>query len=291
VETPSHIPPFEDYIAQYRGIFETLQKQLAKSKLSMLEDIACRYMYSLEFKLLDLKEGNEQTFLTDILVKATTEMFASVGVLRHGTFLPAYHHTRSIFELYAALEHMYSIPAKKQRRLDKYIEFPNLAKFLHYRDLKRELDAGSINEKEFSESCVITETEFNELGTRKTEWNRIWRLKDEDPGKVQNWHYPTTIEGLFRSSDTTRIIWNSYKTACHATHLSPLGRRIAPGNHLIGFPRDSSGVAYSKINLPIVYSILAAQTIAIFLETKLKAGTVPGVLEYGVINLRYCFNR
>ncbi len=285
METPSHIQPFEDYIASYASVLGALQKHLAKSKLFILEDIACRYMYSLEMKILDLKEGNEQTFLTDTLVKATTEMFATIGVLRHGTFLPAYHHTRSIFELYAALEYMYSVSDKKQRRLDKYIEFPNLAKFLHHRNLKKDLDAGRIDEKDFLESYALTESEFKELETHKTEWKRIWKLKNEDPGKVQNWHYPTTIEGLFQSSDTARMIWTSYKNVCHATHLSPLGRRLAPGNLLIGYPKDSSGVDYSKVNMPIVYSILAAQNITNFLETNLKVGTITGVLEYGIVDL------
>jgi hypothetical protein len=77
-------------------------------------------------------------------------MFALIGTLRYGAFLSSYHHTRSIFELYAALEHMYCVPTKRERRLEKYVEYKEIAKFLHYRDKKRLLSAGQITEKDSS---------------------------------------------------------------------------------------------------------------------------------------------
>ncbi len=278
-------PPFEQYIADYPGVLLTLQTALLQSKLPILEDIACRFMYALELNVLDLKEGDERTFLTDVLVKVTTEMLATIGVLRHGTFIPAYHHTRSMFELYAALEYMYSVPTKKQRRLEKFIEYPNLGKFLHYRELKNELIGGRITDQEFAASCAISEAEFDEVSKRQPEWKRIWQLKSLDPGVVKNWHYPATLENLFQSSEITKNLWHSYENVCHVTHLSPLTRRLAPGNLLIGFPADTSGIVYSKVNMPIAYCIVVAQYIVVFLQS-VGAGTIQGVLDHSVEDLR-----
>ena len=77
----------------------------------------------------------------------------------------------------------------------------------------------------------------------------------------------------------------TYEYICHATHLSPLGLGLTTGHLLIGFPKNENRYNY-KINYPIIYSILTAQWIAAFLQATVKAGSIEGVLNYGVDDLR-----
>jgi hypothetical protein len=278
MDKPSDKPkpiPFSEYIAGYPKALSSFIECLHQSKLQILEQIALRFSHALEGKTLDLKAGNERAFLSDILVKTTTEMFAIIGVLRNGAFLPAYHHTRSIFELYAALEYVYSDPAKCERRLEKYVEYRNVARFLHYRDYKRQLSEGKNNGMD----CAVAEIEFNELKKREPEWKRIWKLKKLGPEVIEKWHHPATIKQLFEASEAIQNFWISYENACHVTHFSPLGIRLT-GLLLIGFPKSNNRYDYRKINMPIVYSILVAQAIVGFLHSSVKVGLIEGVLNY-----------
>src|SRR5437899_7478530 len=112
------------------------------------------------------------------------------------------------------------------------------------------------------------------------EWQRIWKPHGSDPSLIQNWHYRATINDLFQSSKETKDLWDVYEMLCHATHLSPLGERVAGGDFLIGFPRDGDGFDYRKINQPIIGTILGAQQITIRLDEVVKAGLIEGVLDW-----------
>lgn len=277
--------PFPQFMTLYPEALKQIAACLSKSKLPILEDIALRFCYALENKTLDLKNGDERHFLSDLLTKTTSEMFALIGAMRNGALIPTYHHTRSILELYAALEHIYCVPAKQERKLKKYIEFKNLAKYLHYSKRKQLLAARQITTQEFSESCPISQEEFDELQKCVPAWNRIWKLTHQDLEVIQYWHHPATIQGLFESSAITKTFWASYENICHATHLSPLGLGLTTGNLLIGFPKSENGYDYKKINYPIIYSIIAALAITAFLQSTVTAGTIEGVLKYGIDDL------
>ncbi len=271
--------PFAEFKKLYPEALKQAGDCLSKTKLSILEEIALRFCHALEEHSLDLKQGKERVFLSDLLTKTTNELFALIGTLRYGAFLSSYHHTRSIFELYAALEHVYCVPSKVARKLEKYVEYKEIAKFLHYRDRKRLLSTGHISEKDFLDSCAISEKEFQDLAARVSNWNRIWKLKDQDPASIKNWHHPAAIENLFRSSESTKPFWQAYESICHITHLSPLSAGLTEGNLLIGFPRNNNGYDYKKINFPIVYCILASQAIAAFLQSTVQTGLMDGVLD------------
>lgn len=173
--------PFPQYIKLYPEALKLVNDCLGNSKLPVLEEIALRFCHAIESKSLDLKSGNEHTFLSDLLTKATSEMFALIGVMRNGALIPAYHHTRSILELYSALEHIYCVLPKRERKLEKYVEFKSVARYLHYRERKRLFDAGQISTQDFSESCPVSQEEFSELQKCIPNWNRIWKLKQNDP--------------------------------------------------------------------------------------------------------------
>lgn len=160
-----------------------------------------------------------------------------------------------------------------------------MAKYLHYRERKRLFDAGQISIRDFSETCSISEEEFNELHKRIHNWNRIWKLEQKDPDVIQHWHYPATIQGLFESSGTTRMCGATYENICHATHLSPFGLGLSAGNLIIGFPRNENGYDYKKINSPISFSILTGQLLADFLRSTVKAGIIEGVSDYSIDDL------
>lgn len=170
-------PPFPQFIKLYPEALKQVNACLGNSKLPILEEIALRFCYALESKSLGLKSGNERIFLSDLLTKTTSEMFAMIGTMRNGALIPAYHHTRSILELYSALEHIYCVPPKRERTLEKYVEFKSVAKYLHYRERKKLFEAGQISSQDFSESCPISQEEFSELQKCIPNWNRIWRLK------------------------------------------------------------------------------------------------------------------
>ncbi len=70
--------PFPQYIKLYPEALKLVNDCLGNSKLPILEEIALRFCHAIESKSLDLKSGNEHTFLSDLLTKATSEMFAII---------------------------------------------------------------------------------------------------------------------------------------------------------------------------------------------------------------------
>lgn len=272
--------PYHEYAKDYPVALASIADCLSHSHLSRLENIVLRFAHAIEEKTLDLKDGNEREFLSAVLIKTTNEMFATVGSLRNGALLACHHHARSVLELFAALEHVYCNPSKRERKLEKFVEYPNVANYLHFRDWQRRLSKGEITKGQFVQGCKVSESEFQELGKRLPDWQRIWKLESTNPEVIQNWHYQATIEGLFESSAETKDLWDTYEILCHATHLSPLAKGVTGGHFLIGFPRDSSGFDYRKINRPIVGTILGAQRITIHLHEIVKAGLIEGVLDW-----------
>ncbi len=274
---------FSEYAADYPRAMAIIADCLSRSYLPRLENIALRFSHALEEKILDLKAGNERVFLVAVLVKTVNEMLAVMGSLRNGALLSSYHHARSIHELFAALEHTYCAPSKRERKLEKFIEYPNVARYLHYLDWQRRLSGGEITEDEFKSGCKVSADAFHDLSKRLPEWKRIWKLKNADAKdirEIKNWHHPASIEGLFQSSEEAKRSWQIYEMICHATHLSPLGRNVTGGNYFIGFPRDGNGFDYGKINQPIAATILGAQKIAMCLHEKVNAGQIEGVHDW-----------
>jgi Family of unknown function (DUF5677) len=271
--------PFHKFADAYPKAIDSIATCLKDTHLSKLEEIALRFVHALEEGSLDLKEGNERAFLCAVLVKATNEIFGMVGALRNGALLPSYYHARSVLELFASLEHVYCNPPKKQRKLEKFLEYPLLAKYLHYQSWKQQVEAGETSEEQFKKHCPMTETEFQNIVKRLPEWQRIWNLNGADPEVVQHWHYSSDIKGLFSSSEMTKEWWGSYELISHATHLSPLGITITGGHYLIGFPSDTNGYDYKLINRPISYCIFGAHLIAVSLCHTVKSGMIEGVLN------------
>jgi hypothetical protein len=265
---------YSEYIKDYPAALAVIADCLNHSHLPRLENIALRFSHALDEKTLDLKDGHEREFLIAVLVKTVNEMFAAIGSLQHGALLASYHHARSIFELFASLEHVYSKPSKQERRLEKFHEYPKVAKYLHCRERQRQLPPSTVSKEQFAQGCHVTESQIEE-------WKRIWRLgSNDDLQKIRNWHHPATIENLFESSCETKEVFKDYVMVCHATHLSPLGNRVAGGHFLIGFPKREEGFNYVTINRPIDYTIIAAQRIAISLHGRVNASLIQGVLEW-----------
>jgi hypothetical protein len=269
-----------DYIKSYPAALAEIADCLSRSSVPYLENIALRFSYALEEKVLDLKSGNEQAFLTAVLVKVTNEMFGEIGALRNGALLASYHHARAALELFASLEHVYCNPSKKQRKLDKFIQYPNVSKYQHFQEWQTCLSEGKITHEEFLNGCKVSENNFQELKSKMLDWQRIWKLQESNPSSILNWHHPASIKGLFESSDETKALWETYEMLCHLTHLSPLGERVTGGHFLIGFPRDGKDFDYQRINFPIHGAILAAQRITICLQEKVGAGLIEGVLNW-----------
>lgn len=178
--------PYNEYAMNYPAALAVIADCLSHSHLAYLESIALRFAHALEEKTLDLKDGNERKFLSAVLVKATNEMFATVGSLRYGALLAGHQHARSILELFATLEHVYCNPEKRERKLEKFVEYPNVAGFLHYRDWRMRLSNGVVTQDEFAQGCHVSEGRFQELEKRFLEWQRVWKLDGSDPSQVQN---------------------------------------------------------------------------------------------------------
>lgn len=273
---------YSEYIKRYPIALDAIRDCLIKSHLPHLENVTLRLSHALEENILDLKDGNEKIFLTSVLVKTVNELFATIGSIKYGGLLACYHHSRSIFELLASLEHVYSNPSKRKRKLEKFIEYQYLARYLHYLSWKDRLSTGEITKEQFDHGCRVSEEDFRGLLKRISEWQRIWKIKGDDPdlSVIQNWHYPATIEGLFKSSTDSNGVWDTYELICHATHLSPLGERLTGGHFLMGFPRNGSDFDYQKINQAIDGAILGAQKVALCLYKKINAGLIQGIFDW-----------
>lgn len=274
---------YSEYIKLYPSALDEIIDCLRNSHLPQLENVALRLSYALENKILDLKKDKEKVFLTTILVKTVNESFATIGSIEHGALLASYHHIRSIFELFACLEHVYSNPSKRERKLEKFIEFPNIANYLYLRKLDEQLSACEITKEQFEQACHSVKSNPSELEKRLPEWKRIWNLTGNDSNvkMIQNWHHPATIENLFKSSKETKEIWVIYEMICHATHLSPLGQRLIGGGYsVIELPRNADGFDYQRINRTIDAAIVGVQRIAICLAQKVNAGSIEGIMDW-----------
>lgn len=269
-----------DYVKDYPAALAEIEGCLIQTHLPYLENIALRFSYALERRILDLKSGNEQAFLTAVLVKVTNEMFGEIGALRNGALLASYHHARAVLELFASLEHIYCKSSKKERKLEKFIEYPSVSKYLHFQEWQKCLSEGKITYEEFLNGCKVSENNFQELKSKIPDWQCIWNLQESNPSSILNWHHPASIKGLFESSAETKSLWETYEMLCHVTHLSPLGKCVTRGHFTIGFPRDDKDFDYRKINEPIDGTIFAAQQIAICLQEKVGAGLIEGVLDW-----------
>ena len=273
---------FTEYIEYYPEGLDKINECLRHSHLHYLENVALRFSHAIEEHVLDLKSGNENTFLIGILAKSVNEMFATIGSLRNGALNASFHHPRCLNELFATLEYVYSKSDKFKHRMEKYIEYPHFNMYKHFLYWKQKLAENKISEDEFGAGCKVSKKDFDNLKESWPKWQKLWKLKskDADFSKIQSWHFPASIKDLFHSTDRVKAVWETYEMICHATHFSPLGGRLAGGNALIGFPHSKNGFDYLHINKPIDLTILAAQNIAIILYEKIKAGLIEGVFEW-----------
>jgi hypothetical protein len=235
--------PFDEFTNAYPKALASFETCLKGSYLPQLEAIALRFAHAVEEETIDLREGNEREFLSAILARATSEMFAMIGAMRNGALLPSYHNARAILELFASIEHVYCNSSTKLRKLEKFVEYPKVAKYLHFQSCTQQLAAGEITEETFKKKCPLTEIEYQEIEKRFPDWQRIWNLDGADPKVVQHWHHSADITALFASSELTRECWNAYGMISHATHLSPLGKNITHNHCLIGFPLTAIGTS------------------------------------------------
>ncbi|HSL05992.1 MAG TPA: hypothetical protein VK901_20950, partial [Nitrospiraceae bacterium] len=134
-----------------------------------------------------------------------------------------------------------------------------------------------------------TEEQFNKLSD---DGNRAPRNREEAARmaaylELEGWgsHGCPALASLCRHLGTIHVVRNDkgvlefYEHISHATHFSPFGKTITRGHYLIGFPSDSNGYDYKRINRPISYGILGAHLIAMSLHHTVKSGAIEGVLD------------
>lgn len=275
-----HHTSYSEYSTTYQQVEGVLSAALKQTDFHKLEEATVRFLHAIECGTIKFERDEAIDFLQALLAKAANEAVGLLGCLRAGALNAAYHHTRALWELLAAGDYIYADGTKKTRRLQKFNQYQFLNRYLHYKHCSAKLLTNEISADDFERECPITAAEFVELETRVQSWRKIWGLKSTDSiDKIRNWHHPAVIENLFDHSINAKSFKWLYTIVCHATHLSPLGSRLAGGLFIIGFPQKKGEIDVDRVNSVIHGGLLALQKFAVFLSETANVGHIEGIVE------------
>ena len=105
---------------------------LSRTTLPKFEELTLRLMHALETKQLQATDELSEEFFNSMMCKLVNECLGFVGCLKNGADLAAYHHTRAVWELYAALNYALGDDSKREKRLRRFNQFHELQQFNHY---------------------------------------------------------------------------------------------------------------------------------------------------------------
>lgn len=263
-----HREEFERYIELARQDAEhgrsTAEQQ---TKLNELE----RLMLKATFVLHDaVKAGFQDTptgaCVRVLFAKMSNEVFSFIACARACSLYGAWHHARALIEVRAALRHLFDDSNATPRRLEQFNEYPRLLTW----QWRKKMDAQVA-------ACVITEAVMKrrvpdermaELAQHEARWLGLFEAKSEAKLiKRRHWH----TEPLQDLVDALGYFGQeSYEMFCHATHVSPVGHRLASVGEpqALGFDLDNlnRGIAYVAQNVIETLRVIDNTDAIVFLD-------------------------
>ena len=262
---PNQKISFHEYLQDYSKAQDVTMRLLSQTTLPKFEELTLRLMHGLETKQLKSFDEQSEEFFNTMMCKLTNECLGFIGCLKAGADLAAYHHTRAVWELYAAMNYTLGDDSKRDIRLQRFNEFHSLQQHNHYLERSKQLSENKISKEEFDHTCHVSREKYEMLKQNVSKWSMLWDVKEEKLSTIKHWH-GRTIQAMFDTLDEDSNTSDMYGYFCHGTHLSPSGRRMTSGLRLIGFSRLPDGTfdLRSVENL-VGNMILALQNVLLFL--------------------------
>lgn len=198
---PNQKVSFLSYIHDYPRALEIVLQSLGQTSLPKFEELTIRLMHALESKQLQASDEDSQEFFNTMMCKLVNECLGFIGCLKAGTDLAAYHHTRAVWELYAALNYTLGDDKQRAKRLKRFNEFHALQQYIHYTETRQQLQDGTIDLQEFEQACNVSEDSFERLKQSVPEWAKLWDVKPDELSKIKHWHGKASIEAMFGKLD------------------------------------------------------------------------------------------
>lgn len=219
----------------HRAIGANSAQMNALAGVPIVEELAVTVMFAFteHRKHLKVPEGPRGTTLTRLVLKLSHELLAFVGSMKAGSLVGGYHHVRAIIELGAAHHYLFGNPALTDRRCERFLTWQLVEHEKHARRVRSWLAAGKCTQAHFEELMA----EHASWGPAVDDevlanWAALYEYPDVKKGKLPNtWHHPLSITKMIQSLDArtpgTADAEGQYVTACHATHVSPVGHYLA----------------------------------------------------------------
>lgn len=275
-------PVPEDYVEKERQAVSIFQRVLQDSDLPTLHCFLLQLTFAADRRDDLFDESTEHRFVQEVLSKQISEVYGLIGCLERGAFVAAHHHARASIELAAGLSYVFSKPAKIEKRLRKYFEFDELARFNVYMSLRDADRLGVIQDAETDEGAEFAHRLEHWQGS-VPEWVNLFGIKvdaDDDPealyeaqaealGRVRSWHHPANIENMLSGLGDVGNEKMIYGFMSHGTHLSPHTKYLA-GNTPIGLPLTEAGeIDFHLINRLVGVCLLGFKHAVLQVQGKL----------------------
>lgn len=235
---------FAQYFASYPSALANIEKALrATTKIELLERLALKVAFCAERKKLPLPAAKSGAVFRTMLTKLSLETFAVIGCMRNGSAVGAFHHVRGLIELRAAFHYIYGDATTTAHRVERFAEWQYVAPYIHFKKLKMRLANGQMTQDDFDiESAPAMPFVTGVDAARLDNWTKLYGIDvAAKPTKLKEWYHGSTIADLIRALDSTGTLSAHYAVACNATHVSPLGHRLAGDTlKLIGWDAENA---------------------------------------------------
>jgi hypothetical protein len=231
---------FEAYSGEAYSQFQAKARALVDNSPVALafELVVLRVMHLLEEQLLALPSDANGEALRLLAIKGVHESRGFLACARDGNMWSAYHHSRALIELLLSSHHLVCMTSKRDKRMTRFREFPNLYTYQYHLRAQQAIAQGELTEDEYERIRLVSPDHVRQLEQKESEWRAIFDL----PARktlldVTHWHHPSSIADLLREFRSQKLnlrsgivdlsgVDSTYAHYCHATHVSPSGHRL-----------------------------------------------------------------
>jgi hypothetical protein len=203
-----------------------ISKKLKKTEINILEEIYLSLAFTIEKESFDDIKNEEIHFRKLIISKFSQELLAIIGCLKYGSLYGVSHHIRSLIEISAILEHIFSNQNDTDKLLYKFNNFHFINAYNFHQKCKNDLQSGKMGKTDFDIFENIISHYFQFFNKEKfLKWIKTWEINSEKNFyKIKYWHFPIPIDSLLEKLIyKDKRIKNIYESHCHSVHVSPMG--------------------------------------------------------------------
>lgn len=257
--------------------YSEFESQLNATTFSCFQSAIIELSCLFEDKKIQVQDGIKGRFVFSILNRFMQECFGLIACLRGGTFYAAYHHLRDLLETVAIFHYALKHQDSKSKWIERYIEFVDVFRFNHEKNLS-------------PSKRKISKSEFERLLSKKSYWIKLYNPKSKETDEIKKWSKKLTNEETIQELGTDLKLWLqteseptgvsedeinpydlvfAYNYYCHYTHFSPLFSQ----SHIkmIGLPDGQTIEGLIREVSPLVHIfLLLGEKHAVFKSFNLK---------------------